>query len=48
MFACIIVVTTTIIFFLFSVETQYKMYINYRASPPGVVCDALLDTYGIK
>lgn len=45
--AFIIVVTTMITFFLFSVETQYKMYINYRANPPGVVCDALFDTYGV-
>ena len=43
--ALIILVTTIVAFYLFSVETNAKIYIKYRASPPGVDCDALYRTY---
>ena len=43
--AFVILVTTIVAFYLFSVETNAKIYIKYRASPPGVDCDALYRTY---
>ena len=41
----IIFVTIVVLFFLFNIETQYKIYINYRVNPPGVVCHSLLNSY---
>ena len=46
--ALIILVTTIVAFYLFSVETNAKIYIKYRASPPGVDCDALYRTYDVE
>ena len=41
----VILVILTIIYFSFTLLISAKMYINYRASPPGVICSELVDTY---
>ena len=46
--AVVILITTIVAFYLFSVETNAKIYIKYRAAPPGVNCDSLYKTYDFK
>ena len=41
----IIAAVTALVFFVFSFEIATQMYINYRANPPGIICDQLIDTY---
>ena len=46
--AAVIVITTIVAFYLFSVEMNAKIYIKYRAAPPGVNCNNLYETYDNK
>jgi len=41
----VIFITVLLLFYIFCLEVNGKIYIKYRASPPGVDCDALYDTF---
>ena len=41
----IVMIICAIIYFLFSLMISAKIYINYRAVPPGVNCENLVDNY---
>jgi hypothetical protein len=43
--AFIVVVTSLIVYLLFIAELQGQIYINFRGSPPGVVCSSLEKQY---
>ena len=48
-FVVFFVLTVTVaLYLIFTIEVQYKIYINYRAHPPGVICADLYDTYTEK
>ena len=43
----IVLIILTIIYFVFTFLISFKMYIKYRAEPPGVDCKILTDTYSL-
>ena len=42
----IILVILGIVYFTFTIEVASKIYINYRANPPDVVCSELMEAIG--
>lgn len=40
-----VLVILTVLYFSFTLFVSAKIYINYRAVPPGIVCSSLVDTY---
>ena len=40
--------STVVVFFIFTTEVSLQIYINYRANPPGVNCEAITDSFAIE